>query len=83
MIWNLTQIDLWLIFKGLPQTKLEVIHERADLDIPLQQFLQAYKLATTVTDKDTHPFMYVDVRKNELRRNFNRLITFRKDQEQN
>jgi len=79
---SLTQIDLWLIFKGLPEEKLETIHQRTDLTIPFDQFWQAYKLATTVTKKETHPFLYLDVRKNELRRNFNRKIILPKQDEE-
>jgi hypothetical protein len=68
---TLSQIDLWLIFKGQPDAKLATILERSDLDIPFEKFKRAYDIATEPKKNDTHPFLYVDVRKNELRRNFN------------
>lgn len=79
---TLAQVGLWLIFKGLTKEKLELIHQRTDLDIPFEQFWNAYKLATTLTRKEQHPFFYVDVRHEELRRNFNKRIVFQKPQEE-
>jgi len=69
-------IDLWLIFKGQPEEKLEVIWKDADCPIPFPAWMGAYKFATTPTKQDQYPFFYADVRSNpaEFRRNFNRKI---------
>ncbi|HVW99981.1 MAG TPA: hypothetical protein VHA52_06075, partial [Candidatus Babeliaceae bacterium] len=68
------QIDYWLIFKGQPKAKLEVIHTQAEIPIPFESFWEVYKLATEVSENDTHPFLFIDVRKGQFRKNFNKLI---------
>ncbi len=79
---TLAQVGLWLIFKGMTKEKLELIHQRTDITIPFEQFWLAYKLATKLTQKEQHPFFYVDVRHEELRRKFNKEIIFQIPQEE-
>lgn len=76
------QIDLWLVFKGQPEEKLQIIHKDSDLKLPFEQFWAAYKLATKVTKKEKFPFFYADIRKNEYRRNFNKRISFKNEGEE-
>jgi len=78
-----SQINLWLLFRGLPLEKLEAIWKDSDISIPLEHWIQGYKIATKVTDKETHPFFYADVKSNppDLRRNFNRRIIFHNNPE--
>lgn len=60
------QLDYMLIFGGVPEEKLIEVHKDLDLSIPLQTFLKCYKNATNVK----YNFLYIDVRSEQLRRNF-------------
>ena len=60
------QIDLWLIFKGLKEDKLQEIFRDADPDVSFDVFMQLYKNAT----KEKYSFFYVDCRNSIYRRNF-------------
>ncbi len=65
------QLDLWIIFKGLPEAKILEIYKDADISIPFEQFYAMYKKATKVKPNNKFPFFYVDVRTDDFRRNFN------------
>ena len=61
------QMDYVLIFKGQPIEKLEKIHKEADLSIELEKFIKIYHHAT----QKPYSFLYIDVRLEKLRQNFN------------
>ena len=61
------QIDLFLIFKGFPEKKLQEIYKDCDSGVPFELFYKIYKKST----KYPHSFMYIDTRSDSFRRNFN------------
>jgi hypothetical protein len=61
------QCDYVLVFKGQPEEKLKKIYTDTDLSVPFDVFQQIYKNAT----EDKYSFLYIDVRKELFRRNFN------------
>ena len=60
------QIDLFLIFKGFPQSKLQEIYKDCDSSVPFETFCAIYKKST----KLPHSFLYIDSRSDSFRRNF-------------
>ena len=64
------QLDYYLLFKGHPREKIDDIYSKADLSIPQDDFYNIYRFAT----EEPYSFLYVDVRKDSFRRNFNTLI---------
>ena len=64
---SLKQIDYWLVFRGMPEEKLQHIYKMADLSIPYELFTQIYKKAT----EKMYSFLYIDTQKELFRRNFN------------
>jgi len=60
------QMDLWLVFKGQPLDKLEVIHKDGDSTLPLDEFEELYKDAT----EEKFHFFYFDCRREEYRKDF-------------
>ena len=69
------QIDLFIIFKGFPDAKLEHIHTDCDTRIDFETFSRLYKKAT---EKD-YSFLYIDTRADEFRRNFNKKFILKTD----
>lgn len=65
------QMDYFILFRGHPKKKLEEIHRDADLSIPLEQFSEVYKFATS----EPYSFLYIDCTNGTFRRNFNELIS--------
>ena len=64
-------MDQILIFKGLQHTdKLRQIYDNTDLCVSYETFLRLYNEAT----KNPWSFLYVDVRNNLFRENFNTLL---------
>ena len=63
------QCDYTLIFKGQPTEKLEKIYKDTDLSIDFEIFEQLYRHAT----KDKYNFLYIDVRNECFRKNFEKL----------
>jgi hypothetical protein len=62
------QLDLFLIFKGFPEKKMELIYKDCDSGIPFETFYRIYKKST----KKPFSFMYVDTRSDEYRCNFDK-----------
>ncbi|HRP37331.1 MAG TPA: hypothetical protein PLS50_05995 [Candidatus Dojkabacteria bacterium] len=60
------QIDLFMIFRGFPEKKLNEIYKDADTGISFDLFYQMYKKAT----KRPHSFLYICTRSDSFRRNF-------------
>jgi hypothetical protein len=63
-----------IMFKGQDDDKLEIIHTSLDLGIPFDDFKQMYYYAV----KDPYNFLYIDMRYDEYRRNFNELLKIEK-----
>ena len=61
------QCDYSLIFGGMPDEKLEKLHDNLDLAIPFDKFYTLYKNAT----EKKYSFFYIDIRDETFRRNFN------------
>ena len=59
-------IDIFILFKGHSENKLEEIFINMDLQISFQLFLKLYENATS----EPYGFLYVDKNKGEFRRNF-------------
>ena len=60
------QLDLFLIFKGFPDPKLNEIYKDSDSGVPFDTFVKLYKKAT----EKPHSFLYIDTRSDLFRRNF-------------
>lgn len=69
------QIDLFLIFKGFPEKKMELIYKDCDSAIPFELFYQIYKKST----KRRFSFMYIDTRSDSFRCNFDRQFVIKDD----
>jgi len=66
----LLQIDILLCFKSLSEEKLLGIHKSLDLCIDFNKFLDIYRCIT----EEPYTFMYLNVRSEEIRQNFNKRI---------
>lgn len=62
------QIDVFLIFKGFPEKKLEIIYKDCDSSVPFEIFYRIYKKST----KHPFSFMYIDTRSDKFRCNFDK-----------
>ena len=71
------QIDLWMIFRGMPFKKLEEIAKDADVSMDVKQFWKIYRKAT----KKQYSFLYIDTSDGHMRQNFNNLIEFKESEE--
>ena len=63
----MSNLDYLIIFKGQDDDKLEKIHKRLDLGISLDTFKKFYEYAV----EEPYNFLYIDIRNDEYRRNFN------------
>ncbi len=61
------QLDYVLIYGGMTEDKIEVIHKELDLSITMELLMSLYKNATEMK----YNFLYIDVREEEYRKNFN------------
>lgn len=61
------QMDVYILFKGHKEEKLQTIYNDADLVIDFPIFLKLYAHAT----EKPFSFLYVDVRNDKYRKNFN------------
>ena len=64
------QIDYTLVFKGQSKKKLEEIYTDCDISVEMDEFFDIYQQATQME----HSFLYIDGRRNEFRRNFDKLF---------
>lgn len=65
---QINQLDYTILFAGIPEDKLEELREKLVLNIPLDQFVELYKDATS----KKYSFLYIS-RSGEFRKNFNDL----------
>ena len=66
------QLDLWMIFKGFPEKKLQEIYRDCDSGLPFEMFYKIYKKAT----KHPFSFLFIDTRSDSYRRNFDQQFIF-------
>jgi predicted transcriptional regulator len=66
------QLDYLLLFRNFNEEKLKNIYESVDLSIPFEQFQEIYNYAT----KEPYHFLYIDVRNEEFRENFDKMIIY-------
>jgi len=71
------QIDLFMIFRGFTQAKLNEIYKDCDSGVPFDTFVNIYNKAT----ERPHSFLYVDARSDCFRRNFNEQFIIRHNNE--
>jgi hypothetical protein len=63
----MSNLDYMIVFKGQDEDKLEKIHKRLDLGIDFETFKRYYEYAV----KDPYCFLWIDIRNDEYRKNFN------------
>jgi hypothetical protein len=61
------QIDYMLMFPNIPNDKVESVYKELDLATEYDIFQQLYSIST----KDKYNFLYIDVRNDSFRKNFN------------
>jgi len=66
----MSNLDYMIIFKGQDEDKLEKIHKRLDLGIDYETFKRYYEYAV----KTPYSFLYIDIRNDQYRKNFNELL---------
>lgn len=64
------QLDYFLCFKSLNDAQLEKIYGNMNLAVDYERFKQLYDYATA----DKFNFLYVDIRQDQFRKNFNELL---------
>ena len=64
---SIQQLDYILIWPGITESKLIKIYENLNLAIPYSLFKTLYENAT----QKEHNFLYVDIRNEAYRKNFN------------
>lgn len=71
------QLDVAILFKGLPESKLKQIYQDTDVSIPFDMFCKLYRKAT----KHKFSFLYIDIRNDSYRRCFNEQFEFREPED--
>lgn len=67
------QAEYCLIFKSFSRDKLDHLHKHLDLTIPLEQFYEIYDY---VMRDNKYDFLYIDVKNELFRKNFNKKIEY-------
>ena len=70
----LRNLDYMIMFKGQDDEKLELIHRSLDLGISLEDFEKLYHYSVG----EPYSFLYIDIRNDEYRKNFNEKILVKK-----
>jgi hypothetical protein len=70
----LRNLDYMVMFRGQDDEKLELIHRSLDLGISLEDFEELYHYAVN----EPYSFLYIDIRNDEYRKNFNEKIMVKK-----
>jgi hypothetical protein len=65
-------LDYCLLFGGIPEEKILKLREQIMLDIDRDKLLEIYKIITS----KKYNFLYIDIRNEILRENFNKLIEY-------
>jgi len=68
---TIKQLDYCLLFKSFSRDKLEHIHRLLDLSIDIEKFFDIYDFCFK---DDNYTFMYIDVRDQTFRKNFNKKL---------
>jgi len=66
----IANLDYILMFRKIPAKKVEEAYGKLNLDVPLALFRSMYNQAT----EDLHSFLYVDIKNDKYRKNFNHLF---------
>jgi hypothetical protein len=61
------QLDYVILFKSFNEEKLKTFYDGLDLSIDFDSFKELYEIAT----KDRYNFLYIDVKNEKFRKNFN------------
>lgn len=69
---SIKQLDYFLCFRSFSRDKLEHIHRLLDLSIDLEKFYNIYDYC--FDNSKGYDFLYIDVRNQMFRKNFNRAI---------
>ena len=72
---SIKQLDYFLCFRSFSRDKLEVIYKLLDLSIGLDKFLDIYDYCFK-DPNERFSFLYIDVRNQLFRRNFNKKIIY-------
>jgi len=68
----LKQLSYFICFRSMTRSQLEHIHKMLDLAIDLEKFYDLYDFAT----KEPFSFMYVDMKNQSFRKNFNKQLKY-------
>jgi len=68
----LKQLSYFICFRSMTRDKLEHIHKMLDLAIDIDKFYELYDYAT----KEAYSFLYVDMRNQSFRKNFNKELKY-------
>lgn len=69
---SIKQLDYFIAFKSFSEEKLQLVHKNLDLSIDFSKFWNIYQHCTN----KPYSFLYVNVRTDEFRCNFNKKIEF-------
>ena len=73
---SLQQLDYLLLFQKIDDKKLEKIYRDTNTCVPMSTFYKLYKDAT----REKYHFLYIDVRDNQFRKDFDTLYRIPEDQ---
>jgi hypothetical protein len=62
----ISNLDYLLMFRKIPVKKVEEVHQKLNLDLPLPLFKDVYSEATA----KPHNFLYIDIKNDKYRKNF-------------
>lgn len=62
-----------ICFKSFSEDKLEHIHKHLDLTIPIEKFIELYNY---VMKENGYDFLFIDVKNEKYRKNFNKTLNF-------
>jgi len=65
-----TNLDYCIVFRGMPDEKLCMLHHDLNISVPLERFMEIYKEVT----KEPYSFLWISCSDDELRAGFNRRI---------
>ena len=69
-MFQITQFDIFLLFKGHSKEKLKSLYQDMSINIPFEKFYEIY----TQVIKEKYNFLYVNQHTCEFRKNFNEEI---------
>lgn len=67
---GIRQLDYCLLFSGFPDEKITDLHQKLDIGLDVNKFIQIYKQAT---EKKYH-FLYIDINEKIFKKDFNEIL---------